>query len=287
MLYFIGLGLGDERDVTVRGLEIIKQCSRVYLEAYTSVLMGSADPTRLENFYGRKVIVADRELVESGSDSILEGAKDVDVAFLVVGDPYGATTHSDLALRAAELDIPVKVIHNASIMNAVGACGLQLYNFGQTISLVFFTENWRPDSFYPKIQENVQIGLHTLCLLDIKVKEPTLESLARGRPVYEPPRYMTINQAVEQLLEIEEKRGEKAYTADTIAIGVARLGGETQLMRAGTLTQLKDVDFGAPLHSLVLVGKRLHLLEADALRLIAVDKPALDEVLARDYGIKE
>jgi diphthamide biosynthesis methyltransferase len=35
------------------------------------------------------VIVADRELVESGSDDILENAKEVDVAFLVVGDPFG------------------------------------------------------------------------------------------------------------------------------------------------------------------------------------------------------
>ncbi|KAI8057201.1 diphthine synthase [Syncephalis plumigaleata] len=287
MLYFIGLGLGDERDITVRGLEIVKQCSRVYLEAYTSVLMGSADPTRLENFYGRKVIVVDREMVESNSDSILEGAKEADVAFLVVGDPYGATTHSDLALRAAELDIPVKAIHNASIMNAVGACGLQLYNFGQTISMVFFTDTWRPDSFYPKIQENAQIGLHTLCLLDIKVKEPTLDSIMRKRPVYEPPRYMTVNQAVEQLLEVEDNRQEKAYTADTIAVGVARLGGETQFMRAGTLAELKDVDFGAPLHSLVLVGKRLHLLEAEALRLIAVNQSTLNVVMARDYGINE
>ncbi|RKP06486.1 diphthine synthase [Thamnocephalis sphaerospora] len=285
MLYFIGLGLGDERDVSVRGLEVIKRCERVYLEAYTSVLMGSADPSRLEEFYGRKVIVADREMVESESDAILAGAQEVDVAFLVVGDPYGATTHSDLALRAAELNIPTKTIHNASIMNAVGACGLQLYNFGQTISLVFFTDSWRPDSFYPKVQENAQIGLHTLCLLDIKVKEPTLESLARGKKVYEPPRYMTVNQAVEQLLEVEENRQEKAYTADTIAVGVARLGSDTQLMRAGTLAQLRDVDFGAPLHSLVLVGSRLHLLEADALRQIAVDREALDVVLARDYGI--
>jgi diphthine synthase len=209
MLYFIGLGLGDERDVSVRGLEIIKRCERVYLEAYTSVLMGSADPSRLEQFYGRKVIVADREMVESESDVILANADKVDVAFLVVGDPYAATTHSDLALRAAELNIPVKTIHNASIMNAVGACGLQLYNFGQAISLVFFTETWRPDSFYDKIQENTKLGLHTLCLLDIKVKEPTLESLARGRKVYEPPRYMTINQAIEQLLEVEAKRQEK------------------------------------------------------------------------------
>lgn len=50
-------------------------------------------------------------------------------------------------------------------MNAVGACGLQLYNFGQTISIVFFTDTWRPDSFYDRIKENKGLGLHTLCLL--------------------------------------------------------------------------------------------------------------------------
>jgi diphthine synthase len=33
----------------------------------------------------------------------------------------------------------VRVIHNASIMNAVGACGLQLYRFGEAVSIVFFT----------------------------------------------------------------------------------------------------------------------------------------------------
>lgn len=51
--------------------------------------------------------------------------------------------------------------------------------------------------------ENRKLGLHTLCLLDIKVKEPSLDSLARGRKVYEPPRYMSIAQAVQQLLEID------------------------------------------------------------------------------------
>ncbi len=50
-------------------------------------------------------------------------------------------------------------------MNAVAACGLQLYNFGRTVSICFFTEEWRPDSFYEKILENSSIGLHTLCLL--------------------------------------------------------------------------------------------------------------------------
>ena len=39
MLYFIGLGLSDEKDITIAGLEIVKSSSRVYLETYTSILM--------------------------------------------------------------------------------------------------------------------------------------------------------------------------------------------------------------------------------------------------------
>lgn len=38
MFYLIGLGLGDPKDITVKGLEIVKQCARVYLEMYTSIL---------------------------------------------------------------------------------------------------------------------------------------------------------------------------------------------------------------------------------------------------------
>lgn len=155
------------------------------------------------------MIVADRELVESSSDLILQDAAVVDVAFLVVGDPFGATTHTDLLLRARELSIPVKTIHNASIMNAVGACGLQLYNFGQTVSMVFFTDSWKPSSFYDKIKENVSIGLHTLILLDIKVKEQSEENLARGRKIYEPARFMTVSQCAQQMLETEDSRDEK------------------------------------------------------------------------------
>lgn len=64
-------------------------------------------------------------------------------------------------------------------MNAVGACGLQLYNFGQSVSLVFFTDTWKPDSFYDRVKQNVDLGMHTLVLLDIKVKEQSEENLAR------------------------------------------------------------------------------------------------------------
>ena len=42
-----------------------------------------------------------------------------------------ATTHTDLQLRARALGVAVRVVHNASIMSAVGACGLQLYRYGE------------------------------------------------------------------------------------------------------------------------------------------------------------
>ena len=53
----------------------------------------------------------------------------------------------------------------------------------QAVSIVFFTETWRPDSFYHKIVANQRLGLHTLCLLDIQVREPDLAALARGKKV--------------------------------------------------------------------------------------------------------
>jgi diphthine synthase len=41
----------------------------------------------------------------------------------------------------------------------------------QSVSIVFFTPTWRPDSFYDRIRDNRKAGLHTLCLLDIKVSQ--------------------------------------------------------------------------------------------------------------------
>ncbi|BDD57167.1 diphthine synthase [Monascus purpureus] len=282
MLYLVGLGLADETDITVKGLEVVKKAERVYLEAYTSILL--VDRGKLEAFYGRPVIEADRELVESGSDEILAGADKTDVAFLVVGDPFGATTHTDLVLRAREMGIETKVIPNASIMSGIGCTGLQLYNFGQTVSMVFFTENWRPSSFYDRIKENVQLGFHTLVLLDIKVKEPSLENLARGRMIYEPPRYMTVAQCASQMLETEEERKEGVYGPDSLAVGAARVGAADQKLVAGTLKELTGVDMGRPLHSLVLLGRKTHDLERDYIREFAVDKATFDASWQKSYG---
>lgn len=265
MFTMVGLGLGDAEDITLKGLAAVKDADVVFLEAYTSFLINS-NAAQLTEMYGKEVTVADRDMVESGA--ILQDVEEKKVVLLVVGDVFGATTHSDLIVRCHEMNVPCRVIHNVSIINAVGCCGLQLYRFGQVLSLCFWTETWRPDSWYERLKTNRDAGLHTLLLLDIKVKEISNENLARGRAIYEPPRYMTIKQALEQVLEVErtKKLGAVAEDGSTFAVGVARVGSTTQQIVAGTMKQLMDVDFGEPLHSLIIAGD-VHECESEHVNL--------------------
>lgn len=270
MLYLIGLGLGDEKDITIRGLEAVKSCDKVFLEAYTSVL--GVEREKLEAFYDKAIFIADRNMVESEAEQIYEPARDGNVALLVVGDPVCATTHTDIMIRAKEYGCKVSVIHNASIMGAAGSSGLQLYNFGHTVSIPFFEEGWRPTSFYHKIFYNRGGGMHTLCLLDIKVKEPDFEAMMKGKTAFLPPRFMSVNTCCEQLIEAEEKHGQKCYDPETtLCVGLARLGRDSQQIVAGTLQELRNVDFGAPLHSFIVCGE-CHDLELEVLKEFLVPK---------------
>jgi diphthine synthase len=121
-------------------------------------------------------------------------------------------------------------------------------------------------------------------LLDIKVKEQSIENIARGRRIYEPPRYMTVAQCASQMLETEEERKEGVYGPDSLAVGAARVGAANQKLVSGTLQELSTVEMGAPLHSLVLLGRRTHDLERDYIREYAVNKDTFDVSYAKAYG---
>ena len=267
VLYLIGLGLCNEKDITIRGLEYIKQSDYIYMEYYTSIL--GIDSTKLEEYYVKKLILADREMIEIGFDKeILEKAKSSKVSLLVVGDPFSATTHIDLYLRCIHEGVKVEVVNNASILNSIGITGLSLYRFGETVSIPFFTEKWRPYSFYDKICRNYNNDLHTLILLDIKVKEISEENLAKGKKIYEPPRFMTVNQALEELLEAsknaENVAGNKGLiNEENLCYGVARIGSESQIVKAGKIKDIIKFDFGKPLHSVVLCAKSLSSIEKE------------------------
>ena len=88
---------------------------------------------------------------------------------------------------------------------------------------------------------------------------------------------MSIPQAVSQLLEIESTRQSGILSPEeTLAIALSRVGGDEsqQKIVGGTLMELAaqpaDV-FGEPLHSLVIVGKRLHHLEVEYAQQYAVN----------------
>ncbi|EZG81182.1 diphthine synthase [Gregarina niphandrodes] len=271
VLYLVGLGLGSLDDVTVRGAKALDESSYLYLEAYTSVQEDLSVNFLKERYPTKEVIEADRTMVESACDDMLERAKNSVVSFLVVGDPFGATTHADLFLRAKEMGVEIKIFHNTSIINAVGTTGLQLYRFGQVVSIPFFDGTWRPTSFVDKILENFQMGLHTLALLDIKVKEQSVENMIRQRPIFEPPRFMTVNQAVEQILSVLSDRNlqednvqqveKHILTPQSLACGVARVGCKDQVIRFGTLEELRHFDFGRELHSVIICAPELHEIE--------------------------
>lgn len=248
MLYLIGLGLSDAKDITVKGLEAVKKCTKIYLEDYTSLLQCSKK--ELEKLYKKEIILADRNMIENQSDKILEKADKEDIALLVIGDPMGATTHIDFVLRAKEKNIPIKIIHNTSILNAIGITGLQLYKFGKTTSICYKEKNWLPETPYDTIKMNQANDLHTLCLLDIKKDQD---------------KYMSVNEAIQTLLEIEQKRKEKIFTKDTFCIGCARIGSETELIKAGKASKLLKYEFGKPVHCLIIPGE-LHFMEEEALQ---------------------
>ena len=144
-----------------------------------------------------------------------------------------------------------------------------------------FTDSWKPDSFMGRSWRTERLGC-TLLLLDIKVKEQSIENMARGRLIYEPPRYMDIATAAQQLLEIESIRQEQAYTPNTPCVAISRLGSPTQTFKAGTLQELSEYDSGEPLHSLVMLGRQVHELELEYLYQFVDDKEKFKKFVEQD-----
>ena len=101
---------------------------------------------------------------------------------------------------------------------------------------------------------------------------------------------MSIHQAVSQLTYTESHRASGILAPEkTLAIALSRVGGGDAHERivSGTLAELlshPEDAFGEPLHSLVLVGKRLHHLEVEYAQSFAVDKENFRRVAREVYG---
>jgi diphthine synthase len=253
-LVFIGLGLYDQKDISIRGLEELKEANTVFAELYTSLMPGLSI-WKLEEMTGKAVkVVSRRVLEEEDGKQILEEAKKGKVAFLVPGDPLIATTHVDLRIRAEKMGIKTRVVHGASVVSAVrGISGLQNYKYGKAVTIPFSEQGFVSETPYRVIMENRKRGLHTMCYLDIKAEDQ---------------RYLTIKEALQTLLELEKQKKEQVVTPRTLVIGVARAGSPEPIVKAGYIEEVINYDFGASPHTLIFPGK-LHFMEAEALITLA------------------
>ncbi len=254
-LWLIGLGLHDVRSMSVAGLDAARACAALYAESYTAIL--STSHSELEAFIGKPVRKLDRLGVEKGADKLVAEAAHADVGLLVVGDPMAATTHTDLVVRARAAGVAVHIQHAPSILTAApGLLGLQHYKFGRTTTLVRPQGNWNPTSPFDAVNENMSRGLHTLVLLDIQAESNY---------------FMRADEGIRQLLDLARRTGAAWFNEQSEVGVVARAGSAEPGLWTGSAGRLSKMDFGAPLHCIIVPGP-LHDVEATAWAGLAVPR---------------
>ncbi len=247
MLYLIGLGLKNERSLSIESVDVLKSCDEIFLEGYTSRQV-DFNINNLELLLGKKVRLVGRSFVES-TDNLLNLAKDLKVALLVVGDPMIATTHLELVSDARKKNISYKIFNNVSIINVVANLGLEAYKFGKITSIPFTTESFMPETPYDVIKDNKSIKAHTLCLLDLQLDKD---------------RFMTFNEALLYLLKIEDKRKEGVLSQETLVVGCAALGSDNEKIAFGRVKDVLNRKFDIFPQCLIILSN-LHFMEKEAL----------------------
>ena len=240
MLTLVGLGLWDEKDISLKGLEEVRKADTVYAELYTNIWHG--DLKILEKSVDKKITIVSRKDVEDNSDRMLKEAKTKNVCLLVPGDPLAATTHADILMQAKRENIETRIIHASSIFTAVGESGLQLYKFGKTatIPLPEKTGGVAPESVYDIIKNNLELGLHTLLLLDIDIENNK-------------------NLSVKEGLQILQKLDEDKVLKGKKIVVMSLLGSDKQKIKYGKIEDLAKGDFELP--AVLITPGKLHFAE--------------------------
>jgi diphthine synthase len=248
-LWFVGLGLADERGLSERAREVLRGAGAVFAEQYTAVPpVGTFE--RLGQFLGRPVTVLDRPLLESERPIVEALDRFGSVALVVPGDPFAATTHVALRLAAERAGHRWRYLPAASVLTAAaGFLGLMHYRFGRTVSLPFPAPGFEPTSPLDQIAANRTSGLHTLVLLDLRPDEG---------------RFLTAGEGL-RALRARDPGGRAVPTSAPVGV-VARVGRDDPGAWWAPLETLVEIDFGAPMHTVIVPAPDLHFEEEAAVR---------------------
>jgi len=248
-LSLVGIGISDERGISLAGLDELKRCKKIFAESYTN-LTPEGTLARLSKLCGNEITNLGRVEVE-GEKQLLDSAAASPTALVVPGDPMIATTHVSLLLSAKKRGIPIEMFHASSILPvSAGESGLQAYKFGKTTTIAYWRENYKPMAAYDTIAENLSRNLHTLLLLDID------EKLGPMKP----------EAAAQLLLDMEKVGGKGILLPQTKAVLLQGMGWEKTRREYSKLSTLSKS--GAhPLNSpaVLIIPAKLHFLEEEYL----------------------
>ena len=252
MLWFIGIGINGAKGISLYALEILKKCEIIYIERFTGALfeydLQDLDSV-IKRYDNKTILPVQRWFVEDGRE-ILEQARKIDVALLTYGDPFMATTLTELHVRAVKASIEVNIIHAASgITSLIGESGLQLYKFGRIVTMM--SEPQSAISVYNTIFDNLLLGNHTLILTEYTNNDSKLFFLD---PVL----------VFKMLFKVEEDLKYKVFSDKTFVIVASRVGTQQKKIISGKIKSLIGMNFGIGPHSIIITG-RLHFTESDAL----------------------
>ncbi len=256
MLWFVGLGISGFKSIPVEAVEILSKADIIYLEQFTSPI-GKSDILKIKKITKGEVKEGKRWLVEDGNE-ILKYAKIKKVVLLSYGDPYIATTHIELRIRAIQEKIKTYSIHaSSSLTSMIGECGLHFYKVGRIATIM--NEMKSLTTPYYVIYKNIIEGNHTILLLEYNQDKDF---------------FMDPKNALLGLIETEKGQKRNVINLSTHAVVASRIGFKDQSIISGKISSLKKIDFGKPPHTIIITG-RLHFTESDALKILGkcLDEP--------------
>lgn len=249
-LYFVGLGIANIKNLSLKGLEILKKSDIIFLENYTNLFENSKE--EIENFIGKKVEILKRKDIEEDYKKILKLAKTKEVSILIFGDPFFATTHIFLKNEAIKNNINVEVIHSSSSLCSIFAYGISSYKIGKIVTIPLKSKIFDfPRSIYETIKLNKDRNLHTICLLDIDIENNE---------------FLKPKEALKFLLDMENHFKENVISKEDVVLVLSRIGYKDENIYFGRIEKIRDLEIEIP--AIIVLLSELSVIEKESLNLI-------------------
>jgi len=251
MLFLIGMGL-SHREIPRNAMEVIADADEVLVDQYTNFITDE-DLAKIGEDLNVSLVLLNRSDLEENAKLMVERARTKKIAILVSGDPLIATTHHTILDLAHKMKVEYRVYHAASIFSAgIGESGLDVYKFGPTTTLAFWSDNYKPVSHIDVIKRNMEAGEHTMCLLDYHYAEK---------------RRMRLAEAVSLLHGADRQRNYNILKHDTKLIVLGDIGKETQTIAYLEIAKIGKEElmmFEGKVLTIIIPGK-LNFAEEEAL----------------------